>query len=341
MKYRVLGKTGLQVSAVGFGGIPIQRIDAAGTRVLMEKLIEKGVNFIDTARGYTVSESYLGQALSGGLREKFILATKSMSRGYEDMARDIETSLQNLKTDHIDLYQIHNIKTDEDFELAFSEHGAAAAIKDAMKAGKVRHLGATAHSVESFERLLTYPEVETIMFPYNIVESQGEALMHRAAEQNVGIIAMKPLAGGNITDGTIAMRYILQNPDCTLAIPGMATVEEIEQNAAAAEMDGPLTKEELDECAAIRAELSGNFCRRCGYCAPCTVGIDIPSMFLFENYLKHYDLSNWARSRYASQKAKADDCVGCGKCEERCPYELPIREKLKSVAAAFEAGENM
>ncbi len=303
MQYRILGKTGLKVSAVGFGGIPIQRIDARGTRALMERLVEKGVNYIDTARGYTVSESYLGEALSGGLREKFILATKSMSRGYADMARDIGISLSNLRTDYIDLYQ----------------------------------LGATAHSVDSFERLLSYPEIETIMFPYNIVESQGEALMERAAAQNVGVIAMKPLAGGNITDGTLAMRYILQNKTCTLAIPGMATLEEIEQNTAAAEQDGPLTPEELAACEAIRAGLSGNFCRRCGYCAPCTVGIDIPGIFTLENYLKHYDLADWARSRYESQTARAGDCIGCGKCEERCPYELPIREKLKGVAKAFGA----
>jgi len=238
MQYRILGKTGLKVSAVGFGGIPIQRIDARGTRALMERLVEKGVNYIDTARGYTVSESYLGEALSGGLREKFILATKSMSRGYADMARDIGISLSNLRTDYIDLYQLHNIKSDADFELAFSAEGAVAAIQDAIRAGKVGHLGATAHSVDSFERLLSYPEIETIMFPYNIVESQGEALMERVAAQNVGVIAMKPLAGGNITDGTLAMRYILQNKTCTLAIPGMATLEEIEQNTAAAEQDG-------------------------------------------------------------------------------------------------------
>ena len=192
----------------------------------MERLVEKGVNYIDTARGYTVSESYLGEALSGGLREKFILATKSMSRGYADMARDIGISLSNLRTDYIDLYQLHNIKSDADFELAFSAEGAVAAIQDAIRAGKVGHLGATAHSVDSFERLLSYPEIETIMFPYNIVESQGEALMERAAAQNVGVIAMKPLAGGNITDGTLAMRYILQNKTCTLAIPGMATLED-------------------------------------------------------------------------------------------------------------------
>ena len=337
MQYRILGKTGLKVSAVGFGGIPIQRIDAKGVRVLMERLVEKGVNYIDTARGYTVSESYLGEALSGGLREKFILATKSMSRGYAEMERDIGTSLSNLKTEFIDLYQLHNIKSDADFELAFSDKGAVAAIRDAIKAGRVGHLGATAHSVDSFERLLIYPEIETIMFPYNIVESQGEALMERAAAQNVGVIAMKPLAGGNITDGTLAVRYILQNKSCTLAIPGMATLEEIEQNTAAAQRESLLTPEELAACAAVRAELSGNFCRRCGYCAPCTVGIDIPGIFTLENYLKHYDLADWAKTRYESQTARAGDCIGCGKCEARCPYELPIREKLKGVAAAFGA----
>ena len=130
---------------------------------------------------------------------------------------------------------------------------------------------------------------------------------------------MKPLAGGNITDGTLAMRYILQNKTCTLAIPGMAKLEEIEQNTAAAEQDGPLTPEELAACEAIRAGLSGNFCRRCGYCAPCTVGIDIPGIFTLENYLKHYDLADWARSRYESQTARAGDCIGCGKCVELCP----------------------
>lgn len=335
MQYRTLGKTGLRVSAVGFGGIPIQRIDAAGTRALMERLAEKGVNFIDTARGYTVSERYLGEALSGGLRERFYLATKSMSRDYDGMARDIETSLANLRTDRIDLYQLHNIKSDADFELAFSEHGAMAAILDAVKAGKVRHFGATAHSVDSFERLLSYPQVETVMFPYNIVETQGEALMARAAAQGVGVIAMKPLAGGNITDGALAVRFILQNPNCAVAIPGMAALEEADENIAAAENAAPLTPAERAACDAVRAELSGNFCRRCGYCAPCTVGIDIPSTFTMESYVKRYGLAEWGMQRYRSLPAKASDCIGCGKCEARCPYELPIREKLRAAARTF------
>ena len=334
MNYRILGKTGLSVSAVGLGGIPVQRITPDETRALIVRLTELGVNFIDTARGYTVSEEYLGAALEG-LRDKFYLATKSMSRDYEHMAADIETSLSNLRTDHIDLYQLHNIKTEADFALAFSDKGAVAALKDAVKAGKVRHIGATAHSVEALAELLRHPEIETVMFPYNIVENQGEALFEQAAKQNVGVIAMKPMAGGSIEDGALAVRYILQNPNCTIAIPGMAELAEAEENAAAALDLSPLTDDELARIDAIRKELSGNFCRRCGYCAPCTVGIDIPSCFLMEGYLKRYDLADWARARYGAMKAKASACVGCGKCEARCPYELPIREKLRAVAAAF------
>ena len=335
MEYKTLGKTGLKVSRMGFGGIPIQKIDEEGTRKLLQDMVRRGINYIDSARGYTVSEQYIGYGLEG-IRDQFVLATKSMARTKEAMAADIETSLRNFRTDYIDLYQVHNPSM-EQLDQVIGEGGALEALLEAKNAGKIGHIGITAHSTEVFERALTLDWVETIMFPYNIVETQCTHLIHACAEKNIGFIDMKPLAGGNITDGTLAMRYILQNKTCTLAIPGMATLEEIEQNTAAAEQDGPLTPEELAACEAIRAGLSGNFCRRCGYCAPCTVGIDIPGIFTLENYLKHYDLADWARSRYESQTARAGDCIGCGKCEERCPYELPIREKLKGVAKAFGA----
>ena len=152
MEYRILGKTGLKVSAMGFGGIPIQRIDAAGTRVLMEKLVEAGVNYIDTARGYTVSESYLGEALEG-LRDKFILATKSMARTKDAMAADIDISLGNLRTDYIDLYQVHNPTVDQ-FRQVCATGGALEALMEAKSAGKIGHIGVTAHSIEVFEMAL-------------------------------------------------------------------------------------------------------------------------------------------------------------------------------------------
>ena len=333
MKYTTLGKSGLTVSVIGLGGIPVQRIDLAATKKLIDVLIVKGVNFIDSARGYTVSEEYLGKALAGR-RDKFILASKSMARTAAEMARDIDISLNNFCTDHIELYQLHNLGVGE-IERAFADDGAVAAIQTAIRAGKVGHLGVTAHSPEALKRLLDYPEVETVMFPFNIVENQAVGTMQTAKERNIGFIAMKPLAGGNITNGRLAMRYILNNPNCTIAIPGMYCAEEVEQNTAAVDDLSPLTVEELAEIDAIRDKLSGNFCRRCGYCAPCTAGIDIPACFTMANYLENYELADWARSRYYAYQAHAEDCIGCGKCEERCPYQLPIREKLQQIKAIF------
>ena len=332
MKYTTLGKTGLRVSVVGLGGIPIQRTDVNGTREVIDACIETGINYIDTARGYTVSEEYLGEVLEGR-REKFILATKSMSRDYESMKRDIEISLRNLRTSYIDIYQIHNIKTDEEFAKCFGENGAYQALLEAKVEGKIGHIGATAHGVEAFERLITEFEdkIETFMFPYNIVENQGAELMKKCTDKNIGFIAMKPLAGGNIEDATLAVKYILSNPDCTIAIPGMGDAKEVYENAAAAEA-GALTEDEKKACQTIVKELGQHFCRRCGYCAPCPQGINIPSNFLFANYLRRYGLADWAKSRYATLPATAKDCVGCGTCETRCPYELPIREMLKAVA---------
>ena len=330
MEYRTLGKTGLKISRMGFGGIPIQKIDEEGTRKLLHEMMEKGINYIDSARGYTVSEQYIGYGLEG-IRDKFVLATKSMSRTKETMAADIETSLGNFRTDYIDLYQVHNPSM-EQLDQVMGEGGALEALMEAKAAGKIGHIGLTAHSTEVFERALELDWVETIMFPYNIVEQQGAELIHKCAEKNIGFIVMKPLAGGAIEDASLALRYVCSNPDVTVVIPGMAEIHELEQNLAACSNTEPLTQEELKEMDKVREQLGTDFCRRCNYCAPCTVGINIPSVFLFAGYLQRYDLADWAKDRYSTLKVKASACIGCGKCEPRCPYHLPIREKLKKCA---------
>lgn len=330
MEYRILGKTGLKISRMGFGGIPIQKIDEEGTRKLLHEMMEMGVNYIDSARGYTVSEQYIGYGLEG-IRDKFVLATKSMSRTKEAMAADIETSLGNFRTDYIDLYQVHNPSM-EQLDQVIGEGGALEALMEAKAAGKIGHIGLTAHSTAVFERALGLDWMETIMFPYNIVEQQGAELIHKCAEKNIGFIDMKPLAGGAIEDATLALRYVCSNPDVTVVIPGMAEVRELEQNLAACSNTEPLADEELKAMDKVREQLGTDFCRRCNYCAPCTVGINIPSVFLFAGYLQRYDLADWAKDRYSTLKVKASACIGCGKCEPRCPYHLPIREKLKKCA---------
>jgi len=333
MEYRILGKTGLKVSRMGFGGIPIQKIDASGTKVLMRKLKDAGVNYIDTARGYTVSESFLGEALEG-IREHFILATKSMARDKEGMAKDIDISLSNLRTDYIDLYQVHNPSLAQ-LETVIAPGGALEALLEAKAAGKIGHIGITAHALDVFEKALELDWVETVMFPYNIVENQGEKLMAKCVQKDIGFIDMKPLAGGAIENGTLALRYICANEDVTVVIPGMAEEREIAENIAACSDTSPLTAEEKAAINEVRSALGTNFCRRCNYCQPCAAGINISGVFLFEGYLSRYGLGDWAKGRYATLPVKASACIGCGACEDRCPYHLPIRKMLKNAAEKF------
>ena len=333
MEYRILGKTGLKISRMGFGGIPIQRTDGESTVKLMRWLCDQGVNYIDTARGYTVSEEYLGQALEG-IREKFVIATKSMSRTKDAMAADIDISLKNLRTDYIDLYQIHNA-TPGDVEKVIAPGGALEALQEAKAAGKIGHIGITAHSLDTFKMALEFDWVETIMFPYNIVETQGQELIEKCTEKNIGFIAMKPLAGGAIEDATLALRFLCADENVTVVIPGMAEIKEAQQNLAAVENTAPLSEEELAAMDGVRKSLGTHFCRRCNYCAPCAAGISIPAVFLMEGYLSRYGLADWAIMRYNGMEKTASDCIECGVCETRCPYGLPIREMMKSVAKKF------
>ena len=301
-----------------------------GTKKLLHEMVKKGINYIDTARGYTVSEEYLGYAMEG-IRDKFVVATKSMARTKDAMRADIETSLGNLRTDYIDLYQVHNPSM-EQLEQVMGEDGALQALQEAKAEGKIGHIGLTAHSTAVFEKALELDWVETIMFPYNIVENQGEELIRRCTEKNIGFIDMKPLAGGAIEDASLALRYICANRDVTVVIPGMAEMTELDQNIKACEDETPLSGEELQKMEEIKQQLGTDFCRRCNYCAPCTVGINIPSVFLFAGYLQRYNLADWAKDRYSTLPVKASACIECGECEKRCPYHLPIREKLKKCA---------
>lgn len=334
MEYRILGKTGLKISRLGFGGIPIQRIDAEGTKTLIHQLKDAGVNYIDTARGYTVSEEYLGAALEGR-RDKFILATKSMSRDKESMAKDIETSLSNLRTGHIELYQLHNLP-EKDIEKVFGPDGAYEALAEAKAAGKIGHIGVTAHNADALKILVEQysDRLETVMFPYNIVEDQGKEVLALAREKGMGTIAMKPMAGGNLDDWKLALRYIAASGVIDISIPGMGSPEEVDRNAAV-DLEAPFTEAEQEQCAAVRKELGTQFCRRCGYCAPCSTGIDIPSCFLMANYTRKYGLADWAKARYKAMTYHASSCVQCGACEKRCPYGLPIRDMLMDVARIF------
>lgn len=328
-----LGNTNMKIKRVGFGGIPIQRITQEDTNEVINELEAQGINFIDTARGYTVSEEYIGNAIEGK-REKFFIATKSMSRDYENMKEDIEISLKNLKTDYIDLYQLHNVKPEE-YDVIFGENMAYQALLEAKEEGKIKYIGITSHALETIQKAVETDKFATIQFPYNIVEDQADEVFKMAYKKGIGTIVMKPLAGGALDDATLAIKYILSKEYISVAIPGMDSVEQVKQNVSVIE-NIELTEEDNNKIAKIRSTLGKRFCRRCEYCMPCPVNINIPLNFLMEGYYTRYNLKDWAKQRYQALDVKASSCIECGKCETKCPYDLPIREMLKDVVSKLE-----
>jgi hypothetical protein len=320
----------MQVSVVGFGGIPLQRIEAPAAEKVVRRAIELGINFFDTARAYTDSEEKLGAALKNK-REQVIIATKSMARGKKGMAADIEKSLRTMDVDYIDLYQLHNVKDKRALEQVLAADGALAALSEAKEKGKIRHIGVTGHIKDILMRILRTGELKTVQFPFNPVESDGaRELFELAGKLDVGVIAMKPMAGGALTNAKLALRFILEHP-VTVAIPGMDSPGQVEENAAVGSELRGLSETEREGLSGLAAKLGARFCRRCEYCLPCQQGIDIPSVFLIDGYYVRYDLKDWAKERYRDMDVKADDCLECGECEERCPYNLPIREMLKDA----------
>lgn len=334
MKYKTLGRTGLNVSRLGFGGIPIQRISQEDVNSIFAVCKELGINFIDTARGYTDSEEKIGKAIKGS-RQEFYLASKSLTRSATGLRADLETCLSLLKTDYIDLYQLHNISTLEVWEQAQAPGGALEAVLKAQQQGLVRFVGISSHNNKVLQHMIKTNLFDTAQFPFNVVESQFAESLNEANKHNMGTIAMKPLAGGSFEKPNLALRYLFDQ-DITTAIVGMDSVAQVRENHRAL-LQGSLSIAEAAELEAEAKTLGNDFCRRCEYCLPCPENIRIPQVFILEGYVSRYGLVDWARERYWSLPAQSDACAECGLCEDRCPYKLQIRDKLKKAHTIFEA----
>lgn len=313
---------------MGVGGIPIQRADSEVAKQVIAAALELGVNFLDSARGYTDSEEKFGQALVG-VRDRFIVATKSMSRDAAGMRRDLETSLRNFRTDYIDLYQLHNVSTEQDLEQAIGPGGAVEALLEAKQAGLVRQIGVSSHNDQVLLKAVETGVFATIQAPVNAVERQFIPALQAARERGMGTIAMKPLAGGSFSRPDLALRQLLAEPLLDVLIPGVDSVAQMQQNAGLANDFQTLTEEEAALLAQEVLALGKGFCRRCEYCLPCPQGIRIPQVFILEGYVTRYNLAEWAQGRYAAMDSDAETCAECGICEGRCPYHLPIRDMLK------------
>lgn len=332
MRYRTLGKTGLKVSVIGFGGIPIQRIPVHEVSPLLNKALDSGINFFDTARGYTDSEEKLGSVLKER-RSESLIATKSMARTGEQMYADVIKSLQTMGVEYIDLYQLHNVKEKSELEQVLRPDGALAALKEAKREGLIKHIGITGHIKSILAEALSCEDFETVQFPFNAVEAkESNELLEMARKMNLGVIAMKPLAGGALRNTELALRFLLEYPVSTV-IPGMDSEEQVFKNVLVGNSPAPLSANERKELGEEVEKLGSTFCRRCEYCQPCPQGVSPALVFLLDGYFTRYNLQGWARERYRSMPVRADQCIECGQCEERCPYNLPIRQMLREAEA--------
>ncbi len=331
MESRILGRTGLKVSAIGFGGIPIQGVPDAEAGAVVRAALDAGITFFDSARGYTDSEAKLGRALEGA-RDRVVIATKSMARDAASMAKDVETSLANLRCGVIDLYQLHNVAAQDVLDRVLGPGGAYEALDRARREGKIRFIGVTSHSRQALVRAIETGRFDTVQHPYNPLEREwrGDAIA-AARARGLGIIAMKPAAGGAISNVPAALRFALHD-GVDVAIPGMDAVAQVVENAAAGAPLLPPSAEDLASYAADAARWEGAFCRRCGYCKPCPNGLDVPFLLLIEAYYTRYDLRAWALERLAGLEKRYADCAACGTCAERCPYGLRIPELMARAA---------
>jgi uncharacterized protein len=329
MKRMVLGKTGIEAVRMGFGGIPIQRVSETQAVAVVLYALEKGMDFIDTSRMYTNSETRIGKALKES-GKKVAVATKSFARSADGIQRDVETSLKELQRDYIDLYQCHGISSDEEYRLVTSPNGALAGLLKAKERGLIGHVGITSHSLDLLEKVLEDGLFETIMVCLSFLEPAAEEkILPKARAKNIGVIAMKPFSGGVIEAPEIALKWVLSLPDI-LVLAGVEHKELIDQNWKVFQGDYGIADSEKQKMEEIRKEFDKKFCRRCDYCQPCPAEIPIQFVLGIRSMVKRAGTSMMQTPMLRNMLEKAVNCTECGDCMDRCPYGLPIPEMIKT-----------
>ena len=327
-----LGKTNLMVSRSGLGLIPIQRISDEESTALLQAAFDGGVNFYDTARGYTTSERKVGLAL-GSVREKIIIATKSGAQTGEQLEKDLETSLSELGTDYIDIYQFHNP--------SFIPHpgevdGLYDAALKAKEAGKIRHIGITNHRLDLAIEMVKSGLLETMQFPMSSLASDDELeLVKICKEYDVGFIAMKGLAGGLITNAKTTFAFLRQF-DNVVPIWGIQFMWELEEFLGYERNPPALDEEILEIIRKDKETLSGNYCRGCGYCLPCPADIPIHLAARMEFLLQRANWRGFTNENWREMMRRINDCIDCRHCADHCPYNLDTPSLLKTNLAFFE-----
>lgn len=338
MREITLGSTGITTRQNAFGALPIQRDDKDTAVAILRRAYEGGMTFFDTARAYSDSEEKVGEAFHG-MREKVYIATKTAAKTPEQFWEQLETSLRMLQTDYIDLYQFHCVGQ---CYKPGDGTGMYECMLEAKAQGKIRHIGVTAHNIEIAMECVQSGLYETMQFPFSYLSSEKEiALVQACKEANMGYIAMKGLAGGLIHDSKAAMAFMTQF-DNVLPIWGVQRMSELEEWLAF--MDE--TPEYTDEIRAFvekeKLELAGDFCRGCGYCMPCPVGIQINNCARMSLMLRRAPSKAWLTEEMQAEMMKIENCLHCGSCASKCPYELNTPELLAKNLADYKkvlAGE--
>ena len=354
MDRRRLGRTNLRMSQVGFGGTWIAELPKPQAVEVVQHAFELGFNYFDTARWDGDSEEKIGEALQNKKRDQCIIATKTGNRTKRESLQDFEVSLKNLRTDYVDILQLHGIDDEKTLSKAMSEDGVLQTCKQAQREGQTKFIGITGHKPRVLIKAITTGEFDTVLVPLNVVTPQAlEELIPTAKAHDVGVVIMKPLSvktsnlitclyqpslsliseeaelkallGQTAEEQVIsALQYVLAQ-DVSGVIAGLKSISEVETAANAANQYHSLTSKKQKQ---VSVEL-GNYCRDCGLCMPCPNNINIPAVLRFQMLHDIYGLKNWAKKRYGGLEIKVEKCEHCGQCTPKCPYNLPIEKQLE------------
>lgn len=328
MKRVVLGKTGLEVNRLGFGGIPIQRVDEKQAVETILRAVERGVDFIDTSRAYTTSERRIGIALKQ-TDKKVIVASKSHGRTRDRIRADMEMSLKELQMDYLDLYKCHFVRDEDDYKQVIGPGGALEGLMEAKEEGLIGHVGISSHSLDLLYRVLDDELFEIIMVCFSLLEPAArEKIIPKAIEKNVGIVAMKPFSGGVIENARLALKYVLAQQGIVV-VAGVEHRDLFDENWEIFQGSWELDDVEMREIEDIRKHHDKIFCRRCDYCQPCTEDIPIQLALGLRSIVKRTGKAGLLKGLAKEALEKARHCSECGECETRCPYQLPISHLIK------------
>lgn len=334
MRFLQLGNTGMTVSELGFGGIPILRLETGEAEKIVRHAFDRGINFFDTAYAYRDSEEKIGRSFAGR-RDKVIIATKTMRRDGAGALEQLEQSLKRLQTDYIDLYQLHQVAQESVWQTVSAPGGALEVLQKAKEAGKIRYLGVTSHSRPMAIKLIQTGLFSTVQFPFNFIEVDAAGDLHPEARRlGLGILVMKPFAGGVIDNATVAFKYLRQFPDA-IPLPGFDSVAAVDEVVSFYETPNQVSAEDEALMTTYRRELGQQFCRRCEYCQPCPQGVMITPAMGYQVVARRMSPAVSVEFSRAAMET-VPQCIECGICIQRCPYNLPIPTMLKKHFAMWE-----